>query len=274
MFRAFREWCERWLRIPDDPEPPPGDEARTQRFRAAPNFYKYLLFMWGLKSAGLLAVMLPSIVLPLFAILMTKQGDETILAVFTTIPTLILAVAVVLRLFSLALVRLDFEKRWYLVTDRSLRMREGIVNVREMTITFANIQNISISQGPLQRAIGIADLRVDTAGGTTTRHHKGLSQNMHTAWFRGVDNANAIRELIQKRLRELKDSGLGDREEAFAAMRPADSVASDQLLEALRAVAAEATALRIGRRCTLGQPRRTTRFAIVGAMTVAVAKGQ
>ena len=47
------------------------------------------------------------------------------------------------RFFALALVRLDFEKRWYLVTDRSLRVREGVVNVREMTIMFANIQNIS-----------------------------------------------------------------------------------------------------------------------------------
>ena len=139
MFSAFREWCERWLRIPDDPEPPPGDEARTQRFQASPNFYKYLLFMWGLKSAGLVAVMLPSIVLPLLTLLMNEHGNQALLAVFTTISMLILAIAVVLRLFSLALVRLDFEQRWYLVTDRSLRIREGIVNVREMTITFANI---------------------------------------------------------------------------------------------------------------------------------------
>ena len=247
MFSAFREWCERWLRIPGDPEPPPGDEARTQRFRAAPNFYKYLLFMWGLKSAGLAAVLLPSIALPLVTLSMTNHGgNQAVLAVFTTIPMLILAITVLLRLFSLALVRLDFEKRWYLVTDRSLRIREGIVNVREMTITFANIQNISISQGPLQRAIGIADLRVDTAGGSSSaRHHqKGMPQSLHTAWFRGVDNANAIRELIQKRLRELKDSGLGDREEAVAATLAADFVASDQLLAALRAVAYEAAALR------------------------------
>lgn len=246
MFSAFREWCERWLRIPGDPEPPPGDETRTQRFQAAPNFYKYLLFIWGLKNAGLAAVMLPSIALPLVTLLLTNHGNQAVLAVFTTIPMLILAIAVVLRLFSLALVRLDFEKRWYLVTDRSLRIREGIVNVREMTITFANIQNISISQGPLQRAIGIADLRVDTAGGSSgaRRHQKGMPQSLHTAWFRGVDNANAIRELIQKRLRELKDSGLGDREEAVAATLAADSVASDQLLTALRAVAVEAATLR------------------------------
>lgn len=246
MFKVFREWCERFLRIPGDPEPPPGDEASTQRFRAAPNFYKYLLFVWGLKSVGLLAVMTPSVVLPLIAILMSEHGNEIILAAFTTIPALILAITVALRLFALALVRLDFEKRWYLVTDRSLRIREGIVNVREMTITFANIQNISISQGPIQRAIGIADLRVDTAGGASSARHreKGMSQSLHTAWFRGVDNANVIRELIQKRLRELKDSGLGDREEAVAAVGPVGTTASDQLLAALRAVAAEAAALR------------------------------
>jgi uncharacterized membrane protein YdbT with pleckstrin-like domain len=190
--------------------------------------------------------MLPSIALPLVTPLMTNHGNQAVLGIFTMIPMLILAIAVVLRLFSLALVRLDFEKRWYLVTDRSLRIRDGIVNVREMTITFANIQNISISQGPLQRAIGIADLRVDTAGGSSAARHrqKGMPQSLHTAWFRGVDNANAIRELIQKRLRELKDSGLGDRDEVFAGTRPADSGTTDQLLAALRAVAAEAAALR------------------------------
>ena len=246
MFSAFREWCERWLRIPADPEPPPGDEARTQRFRAAPNFYKYLLFLWGLKSIGLVAVLLPSTILPLFAILLSKHANQIVFTISAAIPIFILAIVVLLRSFALALVRLDFEKRWYLVTDRSLRIREGILNVREMTITFANIQNISISQGPLQRAIGIADLRVDTAGGSSParRHQKGMPQSMHTAWFRGVDNANAIRELIQKRLRELKDSGLGDRDETMATAPQPNVFVSDEFLAALRAVAAEATALR------------------------------
>jgi membrane protein YdbS with pleckstrin-like domain len=246
MFSAFRGWCERWLRIPDDPEPPPGDEARTQRFRAAPNFYKYLLFIWGLRSFGLIAVLLPSTVLPLVTILLSRHADQIAFTLSAAVPIFVLSLVVLLRLFALALVRLDFDKRWYLVTDRSLRIREGILNVREMTITFANIQNISISQGPLQRAIGIADLRVDTAGGSSpARHHqKGTSQSMHTAWFRGVDNANAIRELIQKRLRELKDSGLGDREEA-ASMTPRQQASvPGEFLAALREVATEAIALR------------------------------
>lgn len=249
MFNGFREWCERVLRIPGDPEPPPGDEARTQRFRAAPNYYKYLLAVWGLKTAALLAVLLTMEIGPLVAVFGTRLHEKHLpAALILGLPQLVILFFLVGRLFSGLLVKLDFEKRWYLVTDRSLRLREGILNVREMTITFANIQNISISQGPIQRALGIADLRVDTAGGSSPsrKEHKGKNESLHTAFFRGVDNANAIRELIQTRLRALKDSGLGDYEEAMPAPpRPAtgSNVASD-LLAALREVAREAGALR------------------------------
>lgn len=245
MFKTFREWCERVLRIPRDPEPPPGDEARSQRFRAAPNYYKYLLFTWGLKTFGVLAVVLPMEIGPLLALL--KFRDQPLLGTLLFgLPQIVVTFFLLSRLLALALVRLDFEKRWYLVTDRSLRLREGILNVREMTITFANIQNISISQGPIQRALGIADLRVDTAGGASRAGHKGegMSQNLHTAWFRGVDNANAIRELIQARQRALQDSGLGDREEAIIG-GGGERAFPEAWLPALREVAKEAGALRM-----------------------------
>ena len=45
--------------------------------------------------------------------------------------------------FSLAVLRLGYELR--------LRIRERIVAINEKTITFANIQQISIRQGPLQQ---------------------------------------------------------------------------------------------------------------------------
>gem|GEM_PF-6738418 len=37
MYSALRQTCERLLRIPHDPAAPPGDEASTRIFRAAPN---------------------------------------------------------------------------------------------------------------------------------------------------------------------------------------------------------------------------------------------
>src|SRR5262245_40911595 len=55
MYSAFRQFCERVLRIPPEPEPPPGDETTTRIFRAAPNYYKYLLVLWAaINVVGLL----------------------------------------------------------------------------------------------------------------------------------------------------------------------------------------------------------------------------
>ena len=248
MFSAFRQLCEQLLRIPGDPEPPPGDEASTERFRAAPNYYRYLLFLWGVKTGGLLLALVIIELGPLVALQEHSQRHFPALLLLG-LPQIIIGIFLIGRLFGLALVRLDFEKRWYLVTDRSLRLREGLLHVREMTITFANIQNISISQGPIQRALGIADLRVDTAGGSSPPRRKGKrseeSQSLHTAYIRGVDNANAIREVIQRRLRGVKDSGLGDHEDTLRPGAPKSAGQSlAQLLPALQEVAAEASALR------------------------------
>ena len=246
MYKAYRDWAERLLRIPANPDPPPGDEATTRVFRAAPNYYKYLLVTWVIRTLIALVVIVPMEVLPLIGPL-TRTFDRRIPDIWMfRAPLLIVGIVIVQRLFALALLRLDFEKRWYLVTNRSLRVREGVMRLREMTITFANIQNISISQGPVQRLLGIADLRVDTAGGggAATKEKSG-EENMHGVRFRGVNNAAEIRQLINSRLRELKDAGLGDREDATAppaAIAPHATMA--HLTAPLRQMLSEATALR------------------------------
>jgi uncharacterized membrane protein YdbT with pleckstrin-like domain len=245
MYKRFRDWCSEVLRIPGDPEPPPGDEASARLFRAAPNFYKYLIFLWAIRTLALVAVILPAEIMPFATAFNWERKLRGVAFMALTLPLVIFSVALVWRIFALALVRLDFEKRWYLVTDRSLRVREGIVKVREMTITFANIQNTSVSQGPIQRLLGIADLRVDTAGGGPSRSKKEeRGENLHTVRFRGVDNAHEIRELITARLRQLKDSGLGDHDEMIPAKLTPSSPRGSEVIHALRALSAEASALR------------------------------
>jgi uncharacterized membrane protein YdbT with pleckstrin-like domain len=114
--------------------------------------------------------------------------------------------------FSYMMQRLNYELRWYIVTDRSLRIRSGIWSVEEITMTFANIQDLRITSGPLQGWLGLADLEVSSAGGrgASSGGKHGAMRNSHEARFEGVDNAEEIRDLIVERLRRYRDEGLGD----------------------------------------------------------------
>jgi len=238
MYNAFRQSCERLLRIPPDPHHPPGDEASTRIYRAAQNYYKYLVMIWALTSA---ATILPA----LFAeIAFVGIGfTETNFSFFwALIPAFVLLIMIVVSVVHLAVIRLKYEKRWYIITDRSLRVREGVLGIQEMTVTFANIQNISISQGPVQRLLAIADLRVDTAGGGGSSHQQAGAPTLHTAWFRGIDNATEVRELIQQRLRQFKDAGLGDHEDSLS-HHMGEGQGEGSTVVALREVYNEAKAL-------------------------------
>src|SRR4051812_11768507 len=189
MYNSFRKLCERLLRIPADPEPPPGDEASTRLFRAAANFYKYLLCLALLRILVFLFVIVVAVAIPvtIAEFQLAKNGNKWAFILWM-VPAGLILLHLLLSAFSLAVVRLTFEKRWYLVTDRSLRVREGVLSIREMTVNFANIQNISVSQGPLQRGLGISDLRLDTAGGgrgSRSRRQQG-SQKLHPAFLRGI----------------------------------------------------------------------------------------
>jgi membrane protein YdbS with pleckstrin-like domain len=244
MYKHFRDWAEKVLRIPPPPEHPPGDEHTTQVFHAAPNFYKYLLATWALRAAGLLVPAGGAIALSGAGGMLLMQKGKPWGGLLLVVSFLVLGGFVALQLFALAVVRLDFEKRWYVITDRSLRIREGIINLREMTVNFANIQNISISQGPLQRLLALADLRVDTAGGGgdgQEHSHQNEAENLHTAFFRGINNAAEVRALIQDRIKHLKDSGLGDHEELG---QPVARAGSSRMIEILREIESEARGLK------------------------------
>ncbi len=119
--------------------------------------------------------------------------------------------------FSYAAVRLEYEQHWYIVTDRSLRIRHGLVSVLESTMSFANLQQVVVHQGPLQRLLGLADVRVQSAGGGGDQHgDKKHGESLHTGIFRGVANATEIRDLILERLRLFRETGLGDSDERRA----------------------------------------------------------
>jgi uncharacterized membrane protein YdbT with pleckstrin-like domain len=147
--------------------------------------------------------------------------------------------------FTFLALRWTYELRWYMVTDRSLRIRRGVWNVEELTMTFANIQEIRVKSGPVQNLLGIADVEVRAAGGGAGAGEYGESRG-HKAVFEGVDNANEIRDLITDRLRAYRDSGLGFPGERMTASVPAvraqipesSVAAANRVLEEARALRA------------------------------------
>ncbi|MSU24804.1 MAG: PH domain-containing protein [Opitutus sp.] len=153
--------------------------------------------------------------------------------------------------FTYVVARMDYELRWYMVTDRSLRIRHGVWNVAESTMSFANIQQVVVSQGPLQRLLGITDVRVQSAGGGSGGPHgKGGDDTLHTAVFHAVENASEVRDLIQERLRRFRATGLGDPDDhgdhhaAPVAAPVVSGVATPEAVAAAKELLAEARALR------------------------------
>ncbi len=152
--------------------------------------------------------------------------------------------------FGYAAVRLNFEQHWYIVTDRSLRIRTGLFSMRESTMSFANLQQVEVKQGPIQRFLGLADVHVQSAGGGQ-KHGEDVEDSLHTGIFHSVESATEIRDLIVERLRRYREAGLGEPDDdhtenqmADAAHADAHAVAADDTLAAAQELLAEARALR------------------------------
>lgn len=186
------------LRIEDsEPHPPaghgPNDVLRVER--ADPGFLRLKLFQWSLYAAvWSLAVVVVSTLLLI--------ADARLLLL--VIPLLLFALAKAATLY--VTMRLDYEMRWYVITDRSLMIREGVWNTKEITLTFANAQNVRVTQGPLERFFGFSTVEIETAGGGSGEH----GGSPHCARLRGLAKPQEVRDLILDRLRGLKTAGLGD----------------------------------------------------------------
>lgn len=200
----------RFLRVPHEPTPPAGSPASVRTFRASRRFFQLNLLRW-LLGQTLALIFLVGVLIVEFKVDLGKATVPLRVAEGIALVSFLIQLP-----FSFLLIRFDYDLRWYIVTDRSLRIRHGLFTIRELTMAFPNIQQISIRQGPLQRLLGIADLEVRTAGGGGQGpgdSHGGGTSSGHCGYFRGVDNAYDLRDLILERLRFWRESGLGDPDE-------------------------------------------------------------
>jgi len=231
MYEPTRSLLLRVLAAPEaPPEAPAGSPGSTRVFRAS----RKLLTLRALQVALVgLITMLPE-TLGLAAVLAGGHPWQVALGL-----GIVLAVAVAFTLAHWFVARLDYDMRYYVVTDRSLRIREGALVIRESTFTFANVQNVSVAQGPIDRLLGISDVRIETAGGGGGPE-KQQPFVSHRGVLAGIENGEEVRDRILVLLKAYRDAGLGDHEPAATTTTGASRAA----LETLREVRDEVRGLR------------------------------
>jgi len=74
------------------------------------------------------------------------------------------------------------------LTDRSLHLRKGVLFKIDKTIPLDKIQDIALHHGPIMNALGLAGLRIETAGTSV--------QGAADASLTGVVDAAAFRDAI------------------------------------------------------------------------------
>jgi membrane protein YdbS with pleckstrin-like domain len=193
-----------WFRVPDKPPSLPTIAGEAyDSFQPAEGFLRYLKFKFWLALTLLDGVILIGWIV--------IAAVSPLAGAITALPAL--AIAVLPDIVAYLAIHLRYDTTWYVMTGRSLRIRRGIWIIHETTITFENVQNVEVHQGPLQRWFGIADVLVTTAGGGHESPAEGkgaATMTAHHGLIEGISHAAEVRDLILARLRRSQTAGLGD----------------------------------------------------------------
>jgi membrane protein YdbS with pleckstrin-like domain len=193
----------RWFHVPQDPPllpTHPGEQCEA--FQPSAGFLRLLKLKFWIALVAIDAL----IVIPWLVLLFTIP----LLAVLLAIPAFIFVVAP--DIIAYVAIHLRYDTTWYVMSGRSIRIRRGIWVIQETTITFENVQNVKVLQGPVERFFGIGNVIVETAGGGggTAGHGKHQFQGPHVGVIEGIADAQRIRDVILSRVRESTSAGLGD----------------------------------------------------------------
>jgi len=112
-----------------------------------------LLFRFGALTKALL---IPGLII-LGAVLLGRDGDDAE-STWQLWAMMLFAPAVLFELFRYMTLRYRFR-------DDELVIRQGLVFRNERHIPYRRLQNIDLQQNPLHRVLGVANVKLDTAGG-------------------------------------------------------------------------------------------------------------
>lgn len=205
-----------FLQVPEGPpEAPPGRSEWTRTFRPDPAYLRYLRL-----GAIVFAVFVGVFIAFLAGMAIIATEGHPLVIVLAGLGILLGFGLISLNLLG---IRLSYDATWYVMTDEAVRNRRGIWVLKENTVSFDNVQNLSVRQGPLQRYFGIEDLVIETAasGGATSNDQTAQAQSLQIV---GVRNASELRDRIAQRMRLTGGSGLGSTRGQSASRSPSTGV--------------------------------------------------
>jgi putative membrane protein len=97
---------------------------------------------------------------------------------------------------------LSWRATTYTVTGNSFRLRQGVFQKNERTIPLEHVQSVDTVQGIIQRAFGVVEVRIETAGG-------GASEPDASLAALDRDAAQALRREIEGSKRERSEETAG-----------------------------------------------------------------
>jgi membrane protein YdbS with pleckstrin-like domain len=132
----------------------------------------------------------------------------------------------------LALRYFKFQTLRYELDEEGITVRWGILFRREVSLTYARIQDIHLSSNVLERWLGIAKIQVQTASGSSKAE----------ITIEGLQDFEAMRNFLYSKMRGARDRASPP---AGDATRPLTAGEVDALTSTLREVATEVRALRL-----------------------------
>ena len=222
-YRAIRHAAAKVLRIPLEPATIPAESGELiDSFHPAPGWIRLRqIRVFVAAGLGVLGLVVTMIVLHLIEPQSHRELSEesnfwmwSFLPFDPTLELIGFAILIVATSVKLVTIRLQYDCTWYVLTTRAMRIRRGLWVINETTITYANIQNVSVKQGPVERLFKLSNIEVETAGGggasggsKDSGHH-----SSHSGRIEGILDPEALRGRIMDQIRATRTAGLGDDE--------------------------------------------------------------
>ncbi len=108
----------------------------------------------------------------IFALLLSGGFIAFLIFSDVILPGLILAAIisgiVILIVYNILISLLGFPKKGYLLREKDISYKSGIIFYKQISVTFNRIQHVEVSQGILGKLFGLSSVKIFTAGGSAS----------------------------------------------------------------------------------------------------------